>query len=266
MAKRYHPDVNTSKEASDIFVLIAKAYQTLSDAGARKIHDDQLKQALLWSSEPAFKKQLTQQGRHGLTAEKRKQWAYAQAKKEISDFERKNQFFPFKYRIVAGAFFALYALLIIYKNYFIDLNSNELPFTILGYGMFVVACVSILALVYKKLRVDLLLKRAKFSYDRFSFTLFFALVIIGPVSVFSLNTYRKAYHLDHYPALATARIVEITYDEDVVFSFKPIDSDHVYMKRKSFNENHIYNIDEAWIIVRYSLADPRIVELVERAN
>jgi curved DNA-binding protein CbpA len=264
MAKKYHPDVNLTKEASDIFVVVSKAYQTLIDQEAKHIHDSELKKALLWESEPAFKKQINRQTQRGFTAEKRKKWAYAQAKREIADFDRKNHFFPFKYRIVGGAIFAIFALNIIYQNYFIDLNSNELPLTIFGYGMFVVSCVSVLALVYKKLRVDLLLKRAKFAYDKFSFVLFFSMLLIGPISVLGLNSYRQVYHLEHYPALATARIVEITTDNGVIFSYKPIDRNHIYMKRKSLNERHIYDLDDSWIIVRYSLADPRIVELVER--
>lgn len=266
MAKKYHPDVNKTAQAHDIFVLVSKAYQTLTNNSTKISHDLELKNALLWSSEGAYKKQINQRKHQGVTPQKRREWAYSAAKKEILDFENGNRRFPYSIRIFAGSVFALFALQIIYNNYFVDLNSNELPFMILGYGMFIVSAVSILAHVYTKLRIDLLLKRAKFAYDKFSFALFFAILIIGPSSVWGLNNYRKSYHLQHYPALATAKIVEITKDQNVVFAFTPAGSEHVIMKKKQLDEQSIFNTDEAWIIIRYSIADPRIVELVKQVT
>lgn len=264
LAKKYHPDAQVGKGSEELFVVVSKAYQTLSNLNARTLHDEQLKQALLWESEPAFRKKIEVYREQGMSDERRRAWAFAQAKKEIADFEKKNAIFPFTLRIVTGFVVALFALYVIYANFFIDLNSNELPLMILGYGMFVLGCVVVLAHVYKKLRIDLLLKRAKWSYDKFSFTLFFAMLVIGPGLVFGLNSYRRIYHMEHYPALTTAKIIEMSGNDEVLFSYKPIDSDHVFMKRKSLNENNIFNLSDEWVIVRYSIADPRIVELVEK--
>ena len=39
LAKKYHPDVNPSKEARDTFNKINEAYETLSDESKRQLYD-----------------------------------------------------------------------------------------------------------------------------------------------------------------------------------------------------------------------------------
>lgn len=265
LAKRYHPDSNTPERSAQTFAIISKAYQTLTTPAAKIIHDEQLKKALLYESEEAYRRTLQKPKAQNMSVELRRKWAFQAAQKEIRDYEKKEKIFPVRYKIASGGFAAIFSLGIVYKNYFVDLNSNDLPMIVLGYSLFVISCVSILAAVYKKLRIDLLLQRAKYAYDKFSFTLFFTMVIAGPVLVFGISSYRKSYHLKHYPVLVSASIVELTPDSTVLFAFRPMGSEHMIMKRKDISEEkHLFNLKEKWVVVRYSEADPRIVELVEK--
>lgn len=264
MAKRYHPDVNSSSDAQEIFVVVSKAYQTLIDPQARETHDTQLKNALLWESEGAYTRKMRKMQDDRISEERRKRWAHDAAKREMNEFDRNNARFSYTNRIVLGSVGVMMALTLIFKNYFIDLNSNELPLMVAGFALFVTSAVLILAGIYRKMRIAVLLKRNQRAYEKWSFGIFFLILITGPLLVYSLSSYRKSYHLEHYASLATATIVEVTYDDLVMYSFEPIGSDELIVKRQTLGEKHIYNLDEGWIIIRYSRADPRIVELVER--
>lgn len=266
LAKKYHPDINGSANAQELFVVVSKAYQTLSEPQSKKFHDTQLRDALMWESEGAYRKKIRKMHDQRVTAERRKKWAYQAAQKELKDFDKKNSRFSYTNRVILGIVGVMLALTVIFKNYFIDLNSNELPLMVAGFSLFVISAVLILAGVYRKMRISVLLKRNTRPYETWSFGMFFFILVMGPLLVFGLSSYRKSYHLSHYEAVTTASIVEITYDDLVLFSFEPPGERKVIMKRKSLGEQHIYNEEEGWILVRYSKADPRIVELIERVN
>jgi len=259
LAKQYHPDTSSDQETVELFKLISSAYSTLSDPTEKLKHDRDLRFALLYDKTKGEVISSTDDIRKRQTA-----WSKRKRDEEVRSYERKNKLFPYKYRIPFFLIIAFWGLQIVYSYWFVNLSDFSGWWLTIGFLLFVSASVFFLSSIFTYYRMKTIIENKKVNYENLSWYLFLGLLIMGPSFVLGLNTIRKEYHLANYAVVERAHIDDLKYSR-IVYSFSP-DGIQTISKSSPIEKYHIFDMNQKWIMLEYSKADPRITRLLRKTE
>jgi len=259
LAKKYHPDASSDPETSELFNLVNTAYSTLSDPRTKLRHDNELRQALEYD-----------RSRRDLDIDseaikaKQRQWAERQRRYETHTYALKDRAFPFKYRIAFALVCALWGLQLIYSHWFVNLETYSTWFLTAGITVFVGSSIFMLSSLFTYYRMRSIVENRPINYESISWSIFLGLFLAGPCLILGLNTIRKSYHLEKYGVVERAEITDVRYSR-VIYTFSP-NGDERITKSGILKDGHIFDLNQHWIMIKYSKADPRITRLVKKED
>jgi len=275
LAKLHHPDVSPNSDG-ERFKIVSKAYDTLSDVNTKYYHDQKLKYYLETGHKPTSTRTASRQktekpfkeGKQRMSrAEYLKRKARAEKVKLRMDmlfYQRQNSRLPYPLRIFGWFVFSFVGWQQVYQNWFVDENSYDHMFAILGFFFFVFASFGMYSHLYKMYRFQAYSGKKRFAYFRKSTITWLTYVLIGVVCLPVLNSFRKTYHLKHYGKNAIVNYSEINGRGDIEIVFTPLGTKKAIVKEFDLSESVIHDARHHWVMIRFSKANPRIMELVER--
>lgn len=253
MAKQYHPDVNQDKEAEDIFKLVNRAHETLSNPTKKKIYDQRLKSGYFLEGLQKFRN--TKEERIRRAQKRREEMAQKSREYEIGRYERALKRFSLSARLLTFGSVLILGVFLWFKFWFINLANYSVFVLILGIFMTVVSIALLVDVLYRRLRISQLKNGKDNHHDRNSIWIFVLSVALVPFAVAKTNDWRKTYHLEHYPEYVLANIKDgDVYGEDVIYTYRV---DGKKYEKNSTKMDFIYGTrGKYWMIVKYSAKDP----------
>jgi len=271
LAKTLHPDVGAGSDAEQ-FKLVSKAYDTLTDDQTKQYHDYKLKQALSMPVDfaiPKPKQARRDRYRPATSPEeiRARQMRRARMKMnhDVSFYRQKDAKLSYTHRVLGWGMLLLLGWSQIYSRWFVNYDSYD---HIIGFSAriaFLLGCAKFYADLYEKLRYQFIKTRKGPNFDKRSIAIAATVLIIGIVSLPVLNHYRKSYHLNHYGKYAVVDFSFIDADRINVV-FKPMGMENSISKYMTLPSEAIYDKAQRWVLVRFSRANPKIVEVVTREN
>lgn len=259
LAKQYHPDIAPDPKSEELFKLITNAYSTLSDSTLKYRHDKELRMALLYDKEQIKPNRSAEEIR-----KRQRERAQRERDEEIRSYEKKNKIFPYKYRIALFLALAFWGLQIVYSNWFVNLNDFSGWILTIGFLLFISASVLFLSSIFTFYRMKNIMEDKDINYENLSWSLFLGLLLMGPSFILGLNTLRKEYHLANYAVVERASIDDLAYSR-IRYSFSP-DGVRTISKSSPIEKYHIFDMNQKWIMLEYSKADPRITRLLRKTD
>lgn len=268
LAKKHHPDVAKNSDG-ERFKLISKAYDTLSDPVTKRYHDQKLRYGIELErlqpkpeGERARKPPLTEVER-----EKRRLYHLRlKLKNDLKYYAKQNEQLPYPYRALGWVVFSLFGWQLVYQNWFVDENSYDHMLSFTGVILFLTGCAGVLSVLYKHFRFQHFTTNKSIPFFRKSVTLCGVLLFTGLLTLPILNSFRKSYHLKHYGTYEVVRFTDATEDKIVTLKFVPKNRIHPIYKHVQLDDSHIVNWNERWVLIKYSVSNPRIVEMVKRTD
>ncbi|MFT5156803.1 MAG: hypothetical protein ACI83I_001353 [Bacteroidia bacterium] len=260
LAKKYHPDVSSTPNSAEKFKIIAKAYHLVSTPELKTRHDQQLLRALQTPVERVYNRSL--RNRKVVDPEKRKKWAYNKAQKEIQNYVNFNARLSVRVRLAAAALIMLFGWQKLYHHSFVDLATYDMALFAMSGLIFVIGVAGFSNVYYKKLRFKALSGKLTYNYELRVIKSMFMTLLIAPLLVWGLHSYRYSYHLKHYSTTTLGSIKAVTADNQIEYTFYAPEINRKVVKSLPYSEELILSISGSKIVVRYSMADPRIAKLV----
>lgn len=259
LAKKYHPDVSGELETEELFKLVNEAYRVLSNPLEKNRYDLRLRQALQYDRLHGKKS-----AEDAEIKAKQAAWRARGSQREIQNYEKSNRTFPYRIRIALALVGSIWGLQLIYSHWFVNLNDYSTWFLTMGFFIFIACALFFLSALYTHYRIRDLLSEQRIPYENISLYLFMGLLITGPSLIIGLNTLRKSYHLSEFGKIERAKIEDVRYSR-VIFSFSP-DGKEQIMKSTPLKEEFIFDMNQKWILIRFSSVDPRICKPVRRSD
>jgi len=272
LAKLHHPDVAPNSDG-ERFKIISKAYDTLSDKNTRYYHDVKLRYYLETGNSRTTQRQSPSSGTRKGQKKPMSRAEYMDRKArteriklrmDMLFYQRQNNRLPYPARIFGWAVVSFVGWQQVYSNWFVDEESYDHMFAVLGFFLFVFASLGMYSHLYKMYRFRAYSGKQKFAYLRKSTITWLAFLCIGLTILPTLNAYRKSYHLKHYGKNAIVSYSDVDGLGEIEILFTPIGAQKPIVKRMDLNENVICDEQHHWVLIRFSKANPRIMELVER--
>jgi curved DNA-binding protein CbpA len=262
MAKKHHPDVSSSKNAAEDFKLISKAYAMLCDPVTKQYHDQLLQQPP--EPEPVPQPTRTRLSREDLL---RRKAALDEMKlrKDMAYYIRDNNQLPYNYRIFGWIVAALFGWQLIYSHWFVNEDAFDHILAFAGGFAFLACSFGFLNVLYKKMRFDFYSGRKKWKFGARSYQIWAVFVLTGTLLLPVVNNYRYNYHLEHYGVTEFAKIGKRSLDK-VVLVYQPESGRQIVKHKTLTDKNIILSPRKNQILIKYSRANPRIMELVERTD
>jgi len=271
LAKKHHPDVAKNSNGEH-FKVISKAYDTLTDPSTKRFHDQKLKYGQEtkrvspghWDHPYG---QRTQKPRPNVDFAQRKARAVQmKLKQDLAYYAKQNEQLPYKYRVIGWSVFSFVGWQIVYQNWFVNEEGYDHILTFIGFILFVVGSIGVLSILYKLYRYQNYTTNKKVRFYRKSTTTWAVFLLIGATLLPVLNSIRKSYHLSHYGRYDLVDFSRRVGSESVKIHFTPNNDGRQVVKYVILTEKNIYDWDNKWVLVKYSKANPRILEVVEKDN
>ena len=179
-------------------------------------------------------------------------------------YQRQNAKLPYPLRIFGWFVVSFIGWQQVYKNWFVDEGSYDHMFAVLGFFLFVFASFGMYSHIYKLFRFNAFSGKKRFAYLRRSTLTWLVFLSIGIISLPILNSYRKSYHMKHYGKNAVVNYSDVDGLGEIEVQFTPLGTNKAVIKKFDLNDRVIYDERYHWVMVRFSKANPRIMELVER--
>lgn len=261
-AKIYHPDLNNNANNTEIMKLLNEAYDHLETPQKKSTYDYKLKYALAYENIRKNRPKVVKPKSSPTYFDKAKfkqmliQKSKYERLQELKAFENKNQKFPYNFRLIGAIVLLLFGMQLFYSYYFVNELKSDFLLVFLGVLIIVLSCFAILSISYTIWRNKDLKSPLKFNYEKRIFIIFIALLIVPVLSIYSLNNYRKSYHLSHFSKIVVGKInyYESIKHVAVVYEFK----EKYYQKTFNLSKNSYYSFADNWVLVKLSEADPRI--------
>ncbi len=262
MAKKHHPDVSNSKNAAEDFKLIAKAYAMLQDPVTKQYHDQLLRQPP--EPEPDLGPKRTRLSREDL-ARRKAAMDEIKLRKDMAYYIRDNERLPYNYRIFGWLIASLLGWQLVYSHWFVNEDAYDHIIAFFGGFTFLGCSFGFLNVLYKKMRFDFYSGRKKWKFNVRSYQIWAVLVLAGTLLLPVVNNYRYNYHLEHYGVMHYAKIANRTM-YDVTLVYQPEFGRQVMKHVSTEDKDLILSPRRNQILIKYSKANPRIMELVERID
>lgn len=259
-AKQFHPDVNPSNEADDIFKLVNEAYQVLSNPQTKERFDYALKYSLNFH----YRKRTTTvdpaETRRREAIKRRKKSQEFRKKRFLQRFEKANVRFPYKFRFAIFGLGALSALLLTYQNWFVNEASRseavELGLSLVTFFiLWVVFCSNL----YRYWRYRYLLSGNRPNYEIQVVRWMIVVLLFAPLVINIISQFQKEYELEHYGVERLANLSTVYSSEEIQYSFR-VDG---VLYKKTVEVKPGIKIDDQyrWVAIVYSSINPRISDL-----
>ena len=259
--RQYHPDLHPDKESEEIAKYLNRAKTELTDPVLKTAYDRKLKLAYLVEIHQLQSRKNNQQ----LWYERKKNKEEAQKIKEKERYERSLRYMPFSIRLGFSIAFMLTGLQLIYSNYFIMYRGIELLYCIAGFALFVASTVQLSNLLFTHYWVRSMSRVIRFNYEKWIARMLVVVLLSGPLSIFALNEYRKSYQLsNHYDYYLATIDRKASKKGDLVYTYV-VDGKR-YGKRIKLSEGPFIMLDQRKILIKYSVSDPRIADVVKDQN
>lgn len=263
MAKQYHPDVNKNRDAEEIFKLVNKANETLSNPALKKVYDQRLKAGYFFEGIQKYRSGTSSAEQRMRAVKKQKEERAKRSREtEIKNYQKSLDKFPFFARIGSFSLLLIYGMFMWYKYWIV--NYADYSVYVLTFGIFctILGIVMLIDTTYKRLRIKQFTSNKNSHYEKISMWMLVTMVVLIPYFIVQVSDYRKQYHLKHYGEFALAKVTGgKSTGQDVTYSYK-ID-DKLYEKHSSDLEK-VYSLDgKHWLIVKYSRVSPVLAEPVD---
>lgn len=267
LAKQYHPDLNPhTRENIQAFRLVQEAWEALRDPVKRQWYDKRLRSAQQSRKEaPSF---TASRGRNDRRRRKpsREELLQRMAKLrqvEILQHQRSNIFFPFQKRIFLASLFALNGLLIVYRHWFINLQSYGQLYALLGLILFLMSTIWISSSYYRIMRYRFITGKGNRKFERNSIALIFFIILTGGGLVAGGSSLRKWYHLKEYPVVVVGKVLRADRSGEMHVFYDW--NRRRFEKKMSFSNDRVYQSyqQSGVVLIKLSRIDPRIAVLAE---
>lgn|GEM_PF-3627359 len=263
MAKQYHPDVNLDQEAEEIFKLVNKAHETLSNPAKKKIYDQRLKYGYVLEGIQLVHNSKEERFRRA--QERKKARAKKSREKEIEKYEASLKRFPLFARFGIYSLILLYGMFLWFEHWVVNYANLSIYSLILGILLSMIGTVTLIDTNYKRMRIREFRRGVINKHEKKSVWTFITMLIVIPVIVLQLNQYRTRYHLSHYSdyALAVIKPEDLAHHK---IEYTYVINDKKYRKSTS-DVNKVYGMDNKyWLVLRYSKRKPILSEPVDYAE
>lgn len=280
LAKLHHPDVAKNSDGEK-FKIISKAYDTLSDDNTRHYHDVKLRYYL----ETGTRKSAYRRPRPGSHAtdgerpphrdprrpksrqeyeERKKRTERIQLRMDMLFYQKQNNRLSYEFRILGWIVISLFGWQQVYTNWFVDEESYAHMFAVLGFFLFGFATFGIYTNLYKMMRFKMYSGNKQYSYFRKSTRVWIIYLVVASAALPIVNSFRKSYHMKHYAKPAIVNYRALDDSGNIEINFKPIGHDKYIVKKLTVNENTLLDAEHHWVMIRFSKANPRIIEVMDR--
>lgn len=259
-AKQYHPDVNPSNEADDIFKLVNEAYQVLSDPQTKNRFDYALKYSLNYHHRRVVSNVDPAEAKRREFAERIKRAKEIRKQKYLRRFERGDIRFPYRYRMAILILGAVSAFLLSFKHWFV----NE---AVVGdaakLGMCLVAFIFLWMIFCNQLYRYWRYHHLKFgkhpNYEINVVRWMVVVLIVSPLLVNILSQYRKEYELNHFGVEQIADVTRLYAESEVQYTYTV--NGVKYLKTVQIRPGIKMDSDFKWVAIVYSKESPEISDL-----
>lgn len=271
----HHPDVAKHSDG-ERFKVIAKAYDTLSDDSTKHYHDVKLRYYLETGKKVrtnSTARQTDERKDHRDPRRPRSREEYEARKKRVEAIQlrmdmlyytKQNNQLRYEYRCLGWIVLSLVGWQQVYSNWFVDTESYAHMFAVLGFFLFGFASFGLFSTLYKMMRFKAYSGNKQFGYLRKSVRAWLLYVAVALISLPILNSFRKTYHMNHYAKYAIVGYNDIHNSDKIEILFTPIGHKKMIVKQMRVKENTLMDPEHNWVMIRFSQANPRIIELVER--
>jgi curved DNA-binding protein len=278
LAKLHHPDVAKHSDG-ETFKIVSKAYDTLSDDDTKHYHDLKLSYYLQphkkrkTAAQHSYAPEPKRDPRDPKRPKSRKE--YLERKERAKRFklrvdmlfyQKQHHQLRYEYRILGWIVLAFWGWQQVYSHWFVNHNSPDHLFAALGILLFLIATMGMYSNLYKLQRFYTYSGKRKYRYTKSSTRTWFIFLLIGLITLPAVNAYRKSYHLSHYGEIAMVNFRWLYLGEKVEIEFTPKGSDQSIIKQLNISDKTIMDQTQNWIMIRFSKANPRIMEVVEEAK
>lgn len=267
LAKKYHPDLNAhTRENIQAFRLVQEAWDALRDPIKRQWYDKRLKSAIhSKTSRPVFsanKKEYNHRNRKPSREELLQKLAKLR-QLEILQHQRSNTYFSYQKRIYLASLLALNGLIILYRHWFINLQSYGQLYALLGLILFSMSVIWISSSYYRIMRYRFITGKGNRKFERNSIALIFLLMLAGGALVAGSSSFRKWFHLKNYPAVVVGKVLRADRNGTMHIFYDW--NGRRFEKKMSFSDYRIYRSYEqsGVVLIRLSRIDPRIAVFAE---
>ena len=280
LAKLHHPDVAKHSDG-ERFKIISKAYDTLSDDNTRHYHDVKLRYYLesgrRTTSRTTYRPKAAQANderpEHRDPRRPRSRKEYEERKKRVERlqlridmlyYQKQDNFLKYECRVLGWIVLSLFGWQQVYSNWFVDEESYAHMYAVLGFFFFGFASFGIYSNLYKMMRFKAYSGNKVSSYFKKSTRTWLLYTFIALAALPLLNHYRKVYHMKHYAKHAIVDYDDIHGHNQIQISFKPMGHDKTIVKHLKVTHNTLMDRQNRWVMIRFSKANPKIIEVVER--
>jgi curved DNA-binding protein CbpA len=274
LAKTHHPDVSKGSDG-ERFKVISKAYTTLSDENTKYYHDQKLtyylqpraaQKSYQASAGSENKREPRRAANHKDYKEKKARAERIKLRMDMLYYQKQNNILRYEFRIFGWMVISFFGWQQVYSHWFVNNESFDHMFAVLGFFLFGFATLGMYSNLYKKMRFNAYSGKTKVKFLKKSTRYWLVYVFVGLLILPILNTYRKSYHLEHYAKNAIVNFSEIDGRGKIEISFKPFGTDRLIIKQLNVTDRTLMDYQHHWVMIRFSKANPRIMELVEKSE
>ncbi|MBO6516305.1 MAG: J domain-containing protein [Bacteroidia bacterium] len=262
LAKRYHPDV-AGPSAGERFKVISMAYDTLTDPKAKRIHDQRLRYGGVLKKTPTKPKTDDRRRSSEDIAKKRAEYERVKLHNDLAYYKRQNERLPYRFRAVGWGVLGFLGWQLVYQNWFVNEEGFDFVLAFIGILTFIISGVGILSVTYKLFRFQHF-TGGPVSFFKKSARITGVYLLLGILLLPVLNVFRKSYHLRNYGVYEVVRFESRNNSPEVSLVYRTNEHPSVIVKKVTLRDEHIYNWEKRWVLVKLSKANPRIIELVEK--
>lgn len=259
--REFHPDINPSEEAAEISKYLNLAKDVLTDEEKKYAYDLKLKMAYLVEIQQ-LKNKATRWSPINL-AERKRKMEESQKLRERDRFRRGLKIFPFKFRLTLLILLGIYGLLLFHNNYFMQFPGYERLYSLFGFVLFVTSLIILSNQVYTYYWTRSLDHDIRFNYESWIAKSLVLLMLLGPLSIYAINEYRRDYYFSHQEQFeyhfATIR-KDLDGNGRMVYEYQ-VDGISYIKIRKQVDGFPIITKD-GHLLIKYAVSDPNIAEAV----
>ncbi|MFT5513822.1 MAG: hypothetical protein ACI8SE_002233, partial [Bacteroidia bacterium] len=189
LAKLHHPDVSKHSDG-ERFKVISKAYDTLSDDNTRQYHDQKLRYYLETGTRPTSRPVQTAgestHYRDPRRPKNKKEYLDRKARVEriklrmdMIYYQRQNNVLRYEYRILGWMTVSALGWQQVYTNWFVDTESFDHMYAVLGFFLYVFATFGLYSNAYKMFRFRAYSGKKKIPYLKKSTRFWLTYLFIG---------------------------------------------------------------------------------------